>query len=125
MFKPFLGCYVFLSKCLGLKQTCQNLKPNYNTPKPKNNAKNLNISPEGYWFSDGSNFYLKSIDEDLLIDDRYEIRSFSFESDKFIAGLSSGILFINKIAEGDYNNLGDISTLADPNVVENLISKNQ
>ena len=32
---------------------------------------------------------------------------------------------LRKIAEGDYNNLGDISTLADPNVVENLISKNQ
>ena len=66
------------------------------------NAKNLDISSEGYWFSDGSNFYLKSVDEDLLIDDRYEVTSFSFESDKFIAGLSSGILFINKIAEGDY-----------------------
>ena len=66
------------------------------------NAKNLNISSEGYWFSDGSNFYLKSTNEDLLIDDRYEITSFSVESDKFIAGLSSGILFINKIVEGDY-----------------------
>ena len=32
---------------------------------------------------------------------------------------------LRKIAEGDYNNLGDISTLADPSVVENLISKNQ
>ena len=28
---------------------------------------------------------------------------------------------LRKIAEGDYNNLGDISTLADPSVVENLI----
>ena len=32
---------------------------------------------------------------------------------------------LRKIAECDYNNLGDISTLADPNVVENLISKSQ
>tara|TARA_X000000950_G_scaffold128923_1_gene161044 strand:- start:671 stop:2596 length:1926 start_codon:yes stop_codon:yes gene_type:complete len=32
---------------------------------------------------------------------------------------------LRKIAEGDYNNLGDISTLADPSVVENLISENQ
>ena len=32
---------------------------------------------------------------------------------------------LRKIAEGDYNNLGDISTLADPSVVESLISKNQ
>ena len=32
---------------------------------------------------------------------------------------------LRKIAEGDYNNLGDISTLADPSVVENLILKNQ
>ena len=32
---------------------------------------------------------------------------------------------LRKIAKGDYNNLGDISTLADPSVVENLISKNQ
>jgi len=32
---------------------------------------------------------------------------------------------LRKIAEGDYNNLGDISTLADPSVVEHLISENQ
>jgi len=32
---------------------------------------------------------------------------------------------LRKIAEGDYNNLGDISTLADPSVVENLISESQ
>ena len=32
---------------------------------------------------------------------------------------------LRKIAEGDYNNLGDISTLADPSVVKNLISENQ
>jgi len=32
---------------------------------------------------------------------------------------------LRKIADGDYNNLGDISTLADPSVVENLISENQ
>ena len=32
---------------------------------------------------------------------------------------------LRKIAEGDYKNLGDISTLADPSVVENLISENQ
>tara|TARA_A100001015_G_scaffold294137_1_gene371555 strand:- start:1808 stop:3733 length:1926 start_codon:yes stop_codon:yes gene_type:complete len=32
---------------------------------------------------------------------------------------------LRKIAECDYNNLGDISTLADPSVVENLISKSQ
>ena len=32
---------------------------------------------------------------------------------------------LRKIAEGDYNNLGDTSTLADPSVVESLISKNQ
>ena len=32
---------------------------------------------------------------------------------------------LRKIAEGDYNNLGDISTLADPSVVESLILKNQ
>ena len=32
---------------------------------------------------------------------------------------------LRKIAEGDHNNLGDISTLADPSVVESLISKNQ
>jgi len=31
---------------------------------------------------------------------------------------------LRKIAEGDYNNLGDISTLADPSVVKNLISEN-
>ena len=29
---------------------------------------------------------------------------------------------LRKIAEGDVSNLGDISTLADPSVVENLIS---
>ena len=32
---------------------------------------------------------------------------------------------LRKIAEGDYNNLGDISTLADPSVVDSLILKNQ
>ena len=32
---------------------------------------------------------------------------------------------LRKIAECDYNNLGDISTLADPSVVENLISESQ
>ena len=32
---------------------------------------------------------------------------------------------LRKIAEGDYNNLGDISTLADPSVVKNLISESQ
>ena len=32
---------------------------------------------------------------------------------------------LRKIAEGDYNNLGDISTLADPSIVKSLISKNQ
>jgi len=32
---------------------------------------------------------------------------------------------LRKIAEGDYTNLGDISTLADPSVVKNLISENQ
>ena len=32
---------------------------------------------------------------------------------------------LRKIAEEDYNNLGDISTLADPSVVKNLISENQ
>ncbi len=32
---------------------------------------------------------------------------------------------LRKIAEGDYNNLGDISTLADPSVVASLISRNQ
>jgi len=29
---------------------------------------------------------------------------------------------LRKIAEGDFNNLGDISTLADPAVVESLIA---
>jgi len=29
---------------------------------------------------------------------------------------------LRKIAEGDHNDMGDISTLADPTVVENLIS---
>jgi acetyl-CoA synthetase len=29
---------------------------------------------------------------------------------------------LRKIAEGDHNDMGDISTLADPAVVENLIS---
>ena len=28
---------------------------------------------------------------------------------------------LRKIAEGDFNNLGDISTLADPSVVDHLI----
>ena len=32
---------------------------------------------------------------------------------------------LRKIAEGDYNNMGDISTLADPSVVKSLISENQ
>ena len=32
---------------------------------------------------------------------------------------------LRKIAEGDTNNLGDISTLADPNVVENLVEGKQ
>lgn len=66
------------------------------------NAENLNISSEGYWFSDGFNIYLKSSNEDLLIDDRYEATSFSLESNQYIAGLNSGILFINKIGEGDF-----------------------
>jgi len=32
---------------------------------------------------------------------------------------------LRKIAEGDYNNMGDISTLADPSVVNSLILENQ
>ena len=32
---------------------------------------------------------------------------------------------LRKIAEGDTKNLGDISTLADPNVVENLVEGKQ
>ncbi len=32
---------------------------------------------------------------------------------------------LRKIAEGDYNNMGDISTLADPSVVKSLILENQ
>ncbi len=32
---------------------------------------------------------------------------------------------LRKIAEGDYQNMGDISTLADPSVVDSLISENQ
>jgi len=32
---------------------------------------------------------------------------------------------LRKIGENDYSNLGDISTLADPNVVDNLIENRQ
>ena len=32
---------------------------------------------------------------------------------------------LRKIAEGDYKNMGDISTLADPSVVDSIISENQ
>ena len=65
------------------------------------NAKNLTITTHGYWFSDGENLYLRSNNGDLLIDDRFEVTSISNKSDQLIAGLNSGILFIDK-TEGDY-----------------------
>ena len=65
------------------------------------NAGNLNVTPQGYWFSDNENLYLKSDDIDLLVDDRFEITSISHQSGQIIAGLSSGFLFVNE-NEGDY-----------------------
>ena len=67
------------------------------------NARNLNVTPQGYWFSDGVNLYLRSNDIDLLVDDRFEITSISHQSGQFIAGLSSGILFV-------YENDGSYTT---------------
>ena len=65
------------------------------------NARNVHVTDQGYWFSDGANLYLRSNDIDLLVDDRFEITCIAHQSGQFIAGLSSGLLFVNE-NEGDY-----------------------
>ena len=56
-------------------------------------ANNIFISGNDYWFSDGKNLYLSRNYELLLIENKYNILTISKFGDKYILGTNNGMIF--------------------------------
>jgi len=65
-------------------------------------AENIRVSKEGYWFNDGKNLFLKSNNNEYLIEDKYEINKIFPTVNQTLAGLDNGILFIIEDMENSY-----------------------
>ena len=57
-------------------------------------ANNLFISGNDYWFSEGKDLYLFKNNELLLIENKYNILSISKFGDKYILGTDNGVIFL-------------------------------
>jgi len=59
-------------------------------------ADDLLIGSNGYWFTDGNKLYRKTGSNDVLVEDRYEFSRITQQSGQTIAGLKTGLLFIDQ-----------------------------
>ena len=66
-------------------------------------AGNILIGSDGYWFTDGNKLYRKTGSSDVLVEDRYELSRMTQQSGQTIAGLKTGLLFIDQNSDGSDN----------------------
>ena len=66
-------------------------------------AGNVFIGTDGYWFTDGNTLYRKTGSSDVLVEDRYELSRMAQQSGQTIAGLKTGLLFIDQNSDGSDN----------------------
>lgn len=55
---------------------------------------NILITPDGKWFIDQNNLYLKTESNDYLITDKYLLSNFVYQSGKLLAGSNTGLIII-------------------------------
>ncbi|MBA65906.1 MAG: hypothetical protein CMG55_08915 [Candidatus Marinimicrobia bacterium] len=58
------------------------------------NAQNVFVSKHGYWFSDLKKLYLSSLNNDLIIENNFEILSINYIGHRYIIGTENGFIFL-------------------------------